>query len=147
MFALPFGYAKWERIQDTHNAVVLKRGRWHDKPTYLVGFSQCTLAASFSPKIYRPAATATAAGAVASRPAHHVVAVAGQDNIITLWLTAAARPFLILRDVFQQPPTDLSWGADGYTLVVSGYDGTVVVMRFTPEELGAVLPEVSREVS
>ncbi len=126
--------------------MVLLRGRWHDKPTFLVGFSQCTLTASFSPKIFKSAAAAGVAPA-GSGPAHHVVAVAGQDNIITLWLTAAARPFLILRDVFQKPPSDLSWGGDGYTLVVSGYDGTVVVMRFTPEELGAVLPEVSSEAS
>lgn len=126
--------------QDTHNAVVLQRGRWHDQPTFLVGFSQATLAASFSPIIYKPTAEAAAAG---SRPAHHVVAVAGQDNVITVWLAAAARPVVILKEVFQQPPSDLSWGADGYTLVVSGYDGTVVVLRFTPEELGAVLPEVS----
>eukprot|EP00903_Cladosiphon_okamuranus_P014287 g13270.t1 len=127
---------------DTHNAVVLQRGRWHDQPTFLVGFSQATLAASFSPIIYRPTAKAAAAG---GRPAHHVVAVAGQDNVITVWLAAAARPVVILKEVFQQPPSDLSWGADGYSLVVSGYDGTVVVLRFTPEELGSVLPEADRQ--
>lgn len=122
--------------------MVLQRGRWHDQPTFLVGFSQATLAASFSPIIYKPTAAAAAAG---GRPkSHHVVAVAGQDNIVTVWLAAAARPLVILKDVFQQPPSDLSWSADGYTLVVSGYDGTVVVMRFTQEELGEVLSEVSR---
>lgn len=63
---------------------------------------------------------------------------------MTVWLAAAARPLVILKDVFQQPPSDLSWSADGYTLVVSGYDGTVVVMRFTQEELGVVLSEVSK---
>lgn len=133
---------KTTREQDTHNAVVLQRGRWHDQPTFLVGFSQATLAASFSPIIYKPTPKAAAAG---GRPAaHHVVAVAGQDNVITVWLAAAARPVVILKEVFQQPPSDLSWSADGYTLVVSGYDGTVVVLRFTPEELGSVLPEVRR---
>eukprot|EP00752_Nemacystus_decipiens_P011990 g10630.t1 len=135
---------------DTHNAVVLQRGRWHDQPTFLVGFTQATLAASFSPIIYKPtdkaAAAAAAAAAAEGRPkAHHVVAVAGQDNVITVWLAAAARPVVVLKEVFQQPPSDLSWGADGYTLVVSGYDGTVVVLRFTPEELGAVLPEADRQ--
>lgn len=134
--------------------MVIQRGHWHDQPTFLVGFSQATLAASFSPVIYKPTAKAAAAAAAAAggggggggggRPAsHHVVAVAGQDNVITVWLAAAARPVVVLKEVFQQPPSDLSWGADGYTLVVSGYDGTVVVLRFTPEELGAVLPEVS----
>lgn len=124
--------------------MVLQRGRWHNQPTYLVGFSQATLAASFSPIMYKPASPPAAnAAAAARRPAaHHVVAVAGQDNIVTVWLAAAARPVVVLREVFQQPPSDLSWGADGYTLVVSGYDGTVVVLRFTPEELGLVLPEV-----
>ncbi|CAB1115812.1 unnamed protein product [Ectocarpus sp. CCAP 1310/34] len=128
---------------DTHNAVVLQRGRWDDQPTFLVGFSQATLAASFSPIIYKPTAAAAAAG---GRPkSHHVVAVAGQDNIVTVWLAAAARPLVILKDVFQQPPSDLSWSADGYTLVVSGYDGTVVVMRFTQEELGVVVSEEHRQ--
>ncbi|CAN0273300.1 unnamed protein product, partial [Hapterophycus canaliculatus] len=109
---------------DTHNAVVLQRGRWQNQPTYLVGFSQATLAASFSPIIYKPAAapaasSGAAAAAAARRPAaHHVVAVAGQDNIVTVWLAAAARPVVVLKEVFQQPPSDLSWGADGYTLVV-----------------------------
>lgn len=109
-----------------------------------MGFSQATLAASFSPIIYKPAAPpSTSPSATARRPAaHHVVAVAGQDNIVTVWLAAAARPVVVLKEVFQQPPSDMSWGADGYTLVVSGYDGTVVVLRFTPEELGVVLPEV-----
>lgn len=88
-------------------------------------------------------ATDADAKALDTRPAvHHVVAVAGRDNVITVWLAAASRPVVILKEVFQQPPSDFSWGADGFTLVVSGHDGAVIVLRFTPEELGQPLPEV-----
>lgn len=133
--------------------MVFLRGRWDQNPTSLVGHVQSTLVASFSPLIYRQstapapaAAAATAAAAssvaVARTAVHHVVAVAGRDNVITVWLAAASRPVVILREVFQQPPSDLSWGADGYTLLVSGHDGTVVVLRLSQEELGVPLPEV-----
>lgn len=135
--------------QDIHRAVVFLRGRWDQNPTSLVGHLQSTLVASFSPLIYMqsaapaPAAAAAASPvAVARRAVHHVVAVAGRDNVITVWLAAASRPVVILREVFQQPPSDLSWGADGYTLLVSGHDGTVVVLRLSEEELGVPLPEV-----
>ncbi|CAN0112504.1 unnamed protein product, partial [Laminaria digitata] len=138
---------------DIHRAVVFLRGRWDQNPTSLVGHLQSTLVASFSPLIYRqsaPPAPATATAAPAPAPAvartavHHVVAVAGRDNVITVWLAAASRPVVILREVFQQPPSDLSWGADGYTLLVSGHDGTVVVLRLSEEELGVPLPEADR---
>lgn len=132
--------------QDIHRAVVLLRGRWDEDPTSLVGHSECTLTASFSPVIYRKSAATTGAagkGDAAGRPAvHHAVAVAGRDNVITVWLAAASRPLIILREVFQQPPSDFSWGADGYTLLVSGHDGSVIVLRFSPEELGVPLSEV-----
>lgn len=118
-----------------------------------MGHAECTLTASFSPVIYHKTATGTAvngdvlAGGGKSsekRPAvHHVVAVAGRDNVITVWLAAASRPLVILKEVFQQPPSDVSWGDDGYTLVVSGHDGSVIVLRFTAEELGTALSEVS----
>ena len=49
---------------------------------------------------------------------HHVVTVAGRDNVITVWLAAASRPLVILKEVFQQPPSDVSWENDGYTLGV-----------------------------
>lgn len=130
--------------------MVFHRGRWDQNPTSLVGHLQSTLVASFSPLIYRQRAASTPANAGAAAPSvpaartavHHVVAVAGRDNVITVWLAAASRPVVILREVFQQPPSDLSWGADGYTLLVSGHDGTVVVLRLSEEELGVPLPEV-----
>lgn len=140
-------------VQDIHRAVVLFRGRWDQTPTSLVGHAECTLTASFSPVIYHKKATgaavkgdASAGGGKSSekRPAvHHVVAVAGRDNVITVWLAAASRPLVILKEVFQQPPSDVSWGNDGYTLMVSGHDGSVIVLRFTAEELGTALSEVT----
>lgn len=153
--------------------MVFFRGRWEEKPTSLVGHTACTLAASFSPAIYyKPAPTSpkpviataakgapgdasSAASAASPTPkagkskaaAHQVVAIAGQDKVVTVWLAAAKRPVAILREVFDKPPSDLSWGADGYTLVASGHDGTVVVLRFTPEELGLPLSEVRWSVA
>lgn len=152
--------------------MVFFRGRWEEKPTSLVGHTACTLAASFSPAIYykptptpstaavtaaakgAPGAALSAASAASPTPkaaksrsaAHQVVAIAGQDKVVTVWLAAAKRPVAILREVFDKPPSDLSWGADGYTLVASGHDGTVVVFRFTPEELGLPLSEVGWSV-
>lgn len=152
--------------------MLLFRGRWEENPIGLIGHTASTLVAVFSPTIYhKPApgsATATTAATTAStldaaanggatvtaatppspagkpppKAGHQVVAIAGQDRVVTVWLAAANRPVAILREVFDKPPSDLSWGKDGYTLVVSGHDGTVVVLRFTPEELGLPLPEV-----
>lgn len=150
--------------KDVNRAVVLMRGRWEENPTSLVGHSAYTLVASFSPAIYYKAAppvnsapatvsngsakasggdaAASTASGSAPKSGHQVVAVAGQDRVVTVWLAAANRPVAILREVFDKPPSDLSWGADGYTLLVSGHDGTVVFLRFTDEELGTLLPEV-----
>ncbi|CAM9489647.1 unnamed protein product, partial [Discosporangium mesarthrocarpum] len=51
------------------------------------------------------------------------------------------RPLAILEGLFDKPPSDLSWGSDGYTLVASGHDGTVTLMRFTRRELGVPVSE------
>lgn len=172
----PRRYSCW---QDVHRAVVLIRGRWEENPTSLVGHSNYTLAASFSPTIYHKAVPITSSAAQAgasgcssgtsstsskgsaggnraggdgtngasstsaTKGGHQVVAVAGQDRVVTVWLAAANRPVAILREVFDKPPSDLSWGTDGYTLLISGHDGTVVILRFTKAELGMPLPEVT----
>lgn len=154
--------------QDIHRAVVFTRGLWDKPPTSLVGNSQSTLAAAFSPIMYhKRSATATAvarsskaketravgasdgpsssgsSSSRGSRPGvHHVVAIAGRDNVITIWLAAESRPVAILKEVFQQPPSDLAWAPDGYTLLISGHDGVVVVLRFSTQEIGLPLPEV-----
>lgn len=151
--------------QNVHTAVIFIRGRWTQEPTALVGHAGNTLAAAFSPVIYRKlsddsvrrtspqpqdvtvgfsdagAHTIDSSQSKQAAPAHNVVAVAGQDRVLTVW-PGAARPVAILREIFRKPPSDLSWGADGYTLLASGHDGTVAVMRFTPEEVGVPLPKV-----
>lgn len=87
-------------------------------------------------------ASSSSSGRLAGAGFNHVVAVAGRDNVITIWPAAADRPVVVLRDVFQQPPSDFSWSIDGFALVVSGHDGTVIVLRFSPEDLGHPVPEV-----
>ena len=62
---------------------------------------------------------------------------------MTVWTTAGSRPLCIIKNAFKQSVSDLSWSADGSTLVAASLDGTVAFFRF--ERCGEVGDEEEGE--
>lgn len=65
---------------------------------------------------------------------HSVLAVASQDLSLSLWSTVNPRPFLLVKNLTEQPILDLFW--DELSLYVSSYDGVVKKLEFEAKELG-----------
>lgn len=67
-------------------------------------------------------------------------AIGDQRGTISIWLSTAGRPVVALKNALSNAVTDLSWSdEDGRTLVASSFDGEILVVRFSEEELGEVL--------
>lgn len=71
------------------------------------------------------------------------VALGSQDTKLTVWLTAAKRPFIIVTDLFKQSVVDMAWTPDGYCLLACSTDGTVAAIQLDKEELGDPIDQVS----
>ncbi|GAA6054059.1 hypothetical protein JCM3770_001345 [Rhodotorula araucariae] len=70
-------------------------------------------------------------------PYRMVYAVATLDSVY-LYDTQQAGPIAMFGNLHYAPFTDLTWSADGQTLVVSSQDGYCSVVAFEPGELGAL---------
>jgi len=111
-------------------ALVLKRGDWTTMADF-VGHKQPITCTKFCSRIFRRNG---------SEP-YFICAVGSQDACISIWSTGMGRPILVAKDLFTQSIQDLSWSRDGYTLVANSSDGSVVVLHFSPKELGEVISE------
>lgn len=65
---------------------------------------------------------------------YDLLAVGSQDRSISFWISDNLSPFLLLKNVFEQPILDMFW--KDYVLYAASYDGTVKTFIFTEEEIG-----------
>eukprot|EP00742_Colponemidia_sp_Colp-10_P013504 GILJ01015253.1.p1 GENE.GILJ01015253.1~~GILJ01015253.1.p1 ORF type:complete len:964 (-),score=158.74 GILJ01015253.1:236-2866(-) len=72
-------------------------------------------------------------------------AVGSQDGSVSVWVTTLSRPIIVLSDLFSKSVVDMSWGSDGYSLMIGSTDGSVAFVQFESTELGALLPEEDKE--
>eukprot|EP01116_Phalansterium_solitarium_P020694 TRINITY_DN6171_c0_g1_i2.p1 TRINITY_DN6171_c0_g1~~TRINITY_DN6171_c0_g1_i2.p1 ORF type:complete len:899 (+),score=310.92 TRINITY_DN6171_c0_g1_i2:188-2698(+) len=118
-------------------AAVLKRNGWKTLVNFS-GHKQAVVCGSFSTKIFRfPGSDGD------SSKQHAVCAIGSLEGLVTIWSTADAKPIAVLRNMFEDSRsiTDLSWGADGYTLACGSFDGSVNLLQFTTAELGEALSD------
>ena len=67
---------------------------------------------------------------------HTVIACAGQDKSLTVWITTNPRPLVIIKDLCKKSISDLAWTPDGKTLYAACLDGSIIMANFQKEELG-----------
>eukprot|EP01125_Pyxidicula_operculata_P019647 TRINITY_DN712_c0_g5_i1.p1 TRINITY_DN712_c0_g5~~TRINITY_DN712_c0_g5_i1.p1 ORF type:complete len:1020 (+),score=289.14 TRINITY_DN712_c0_g5_i1:238-3297(+) len=111
-----------------HTAPVIRRNDWKDDKN-LVGHSRPIVCAQFSPKLLKKDEIFT------------LVALGGQDNSLSLWATHKQRPFLLVRNLFQQSVLDMSWTSDGTKLLICSGDGTAAVCDIDLNERGTVISD------
>ncbi|KAM0674755.1 hypothetical protein GVAV_001945 [Gurleya vavrai] len=63
-----------------------------------------------------------------------VIAVGSQDRSVSLWSSKNPKPFLLIKNIFNQPILDMFW--DEKTLFVCSYDGFIKKLIFNDLELG-----------
>ncbi|KAM0687610.1 HIR complex subunit [Conglomerata obtusa] len=68
-----------------------------------------------------------------------VIALGSQDRSISFWSNNNTRPFLLLKNVFNQPILDMFWNDN--SLYACSYDGQVKIFQFEEHEFGQVLDE------
>lgn len=141
----------------TQAAVVVARGKWEDTENYLFmsGHQGAIVATSFNPKLFRlpqPSNNNYGTKKASSNnnnkeeaPLSSLFALGSQDKQITVWAAAIKRPLFIGTKFFKSQVLDLAWTPDGYSLLVSGSDGTLAVLQFGQEDIG--VPASSEEVA
>lgn len=118
------------------SVAIINRGTW-DGDIHLIGHEGPVEVCAFSPRLFSnvpPSAVSTDA----SRPAmvHTVIACAGQDKSLTVWITTNPRPLVIIKELARKSVSDLAWTPDGKTLYAACLDGSILMVQFEHDELG-----------
>jgi protein HIRA/HIR1 len=147
-----------------HISPLLRRTKSFTIECDFVGHKKAIVSTRFNPVIFKQAASDSdsakngvaaqddSGGASASAPSkgggvpkHYTcVAIGSQDKSFSVWIASQVRPIVVSQTFFEGSVLDLSWGHDGYTLMACSYDGSVVMFRFDPRELGAAVSTQER---
>ena len=114
-------------------AVIVERGTW-DTGINLIGHEAPSEVCAFSPRLFsfvpeeqrKPGDTHT----------HTVIACAGQDKALSIWITIRPRPLTIIQDIASKTITDLAFSPDGHTVFATSLDGSILAVVFMENELG-----------
>ena len=117
------------------SVAIINRGTW-DGDIHLIGHEGPVEACCFSPRLFANHAPGQPTADGRPPSIHTVVACAGQDKSLTVWVTANPRPLVIIKDLCKKSISDLAWTPDGKTLFVACLDGTVLMVSFHKDELG-----------
>ncbi len=117
------------------SVAIINRGTW-DGDIHLIGHEGPVEACSFSPRLFANHAPGKPTKDGRPPSIHTVIACAGQDKSLTVWITTNPRPLVIIRDLCKKSISDLAWTPDGKTLFVACLDGSILMANFQMEELG-----------
>ncbi|KZC10950.1 PREDICTED: protein HIRA homolog [Dufourea novaeangliae] len=67
------------------------------------------------------------------------VAIGSRDRSLSVWLTSLKRPLVVIHELFTHSVLDASWSPCGLRLAACSWDGSVVLIEFTQQELGQPL--------
>jgi protein HIRA/HIR1 len=120
------------------SVAIINRGSW-DGDINLIGHEAPVEVCSFSPRLYatEPPNKKKTDGQ-GSTAQHHitVIACAGGDKSLSIWITSNARPIVVAQEMAAKAISDLAWTPDGKCLFATALDGTIVAVRFEDGELG-----------
>ena len=83
--------------------------QWEEECDF-VGHSDPVVCTSFNPRVFRR--VPKDGQATASAP-YTCCALGGQDAVLSLWVTASAKPLVVVRKIFEQDVLDIAWAPDG----------------------------------
>eukprot|EP00834_Sanchytrium_tribonematis_P008426 NODE_986_length_2785_cov_0.586001.p1 type:complete len:645 gc:universal NODE_986_length_2785_cov_0.586001:2483-549(-) len=107
--------------------------------TALVGHNENVICAAFSPKLYN---RESLGDSICS-----IIATVSHDSVISFWMSCSYQPLLVIREtLFDDTILDISWHTDGLTVAICSNDGTVLLIKFSENELGRPLSEHEKEV-
>lgn len=120
------------------SVAIINRGSW-DGDIHLIGHEGPVEVCAFSPRLFskQPPSQSGPDGKVSSSP--HlvtVVACAGQDKALSVWITSNPRPLVITQNLATKSISDLAWTPDGKTVFLTSLDGTILAVAFENSELG-----------
>ena len=118
------------------SVAIINRGQW-DGDINLIGHEAPVEVCAFSPRLFcKRDPTGHPLPDPQFFPVHTVIACAGQDKALSVWITTNPRPLVIAQDVAVKSISDLAWTPDGKTLFLSTLDGTIIAVIFEPQEIG-----------
>ena len=120
------------------SVAIINRGSW-DGDIHLIGHEGPVEVCAFSPRLFskQPPSKPGLDGKMSSSP--HlvtVIACAGQDKALSIWITSNPRPLVITQNLATKSISDLAWTPDGKTVFVTSLDGSILAIAFENSELG-----------
>ncbi|OAX82226.1 protein hir1 [Emergomyces africanus] len=131
------------------SVAIVNRGSW-DGDINLIGHEGPVEVCAFSPRLYDSQPANKAAVDKQGHPIHTlvtVIACAGADKSLSVWITSNPRPVVVTQDLAGKAISDLSWSPDGRCLFATALDGTILCVRFEDNELGRPMPLEENEKS
>ena len=120
------------------SVAIINRGTW-DGDIHLIGHEGPVEVCAFSPRLFTtqpPSSLPRDAKGHLTSHQSTVIACAGQDKALSVWITTNPRPLVITQDVTVKSISDLAWTPDGRSLFLTSLDGTILCVSFNPSELG-----------
>ena len=120
------------------SVAIINRSSW-DGDIHLIGHEGPVEVCAFSPRLFAKQPPSKSSGDGKTQPAPHfvtVIACAGQDKALSVWITSNPRPLVITQELAIKSISDLAWTPDGKTLFATSLDGTMLAIVFENSELG-----------
>ena len=120
------------------SVAIINRGSW-DGDIHLIGHEGPVEVCAFSPRLfskYPIESLPRGANGQLTSNLVTVIACAGQDKALSVWITSNPRPLLITQELAVKSISDLAWSPDGQNLFVTSLDGSITTVVFEQGELG-----------
>lgn len=131
------------------SVAIINRGSW-DGDINLIGHEAPVEVCAFSPRLYSSQPISKQA-LDSQGPGSHglvtVIACAGGDKSLSIWITSNPRPIVVAQEMAAKSISDLAWSPDGTCLYATALDGTILALRFEDGELGFAMAMEENEKS
>ncbi|RAH63956.1 putative histone transcription regulator Hir1 [Aspergillus aculeatinus CBS 121060] len=131
------------------SVAIINRGTW-DGDINLIGHEAPVEVCAFSPRLYSPEPINKQAVDSQGHAVHNavtVIACAGGDKSLSIWITSNPRPIVVAQELAAKSISDLAWSPDGKCLYATALDGTILMVRFEDGDLGYAMEMEENEKS